>query len=58
MNFDSIPTDTLRTLRDSAKRIAHRLAADHGDDPRTAAAWFAWRAYEAAVAQREAVGCR
>lgn len=49
--FDSIPTDELRDLRDSAERIAERFAR-RGDMRSAATAWVAFRAYGAALASR------
>jgi hypothetical protein len=57
-DFDHVPTSAAREIRDSAKRLAEKHAAELGACELTAVAWATWQAYKLVVEYREALGCR
>ncbi|NBW20654.1 MAG: hypothetical protein EBR82_73085 [Caulobacteraceae bacterium] len=48
----TMTTAELVSLRDSAERVAIKLAAEGADHTRIAAAWVCWRVYSEIVAAR------
>lgn len=51
-DFDHIPSDLLRSLRDGCKTVAEKFAGE-GDRERACAAWVLWQLYGAALESRQ-----
>lgn len=55
IDLNTVSTDQLHDLRDSAKRVAVKHARELGRHPLTAAAWLVWQCFERALVARVGV---